>query len=317
MSAVAEGGLPQVMAEGRQSVWDAAVAEILPEIHPVDRAATEIWFRFWPLKLNDALRSDKPDVVRELELDGTFRLSEQIDSSVAPFYASKHWPAVKSAALEWAAAGDATSDLASCFRAVAQGAAARCGADAAILLGIGAAAVMILKQAGAEAVAACADQPAKVAEDRRSPEKVLKDRQPRKQGLATFFKGVARTHSAVWNERDPQSLYTAIHGQNLSDAAAGDANDYRDRDGRCKDGPLPAQCRSGACGYCWIGVLAGEENLSKMTEFEQRRLWYFGYRPRDEKSGDHPRIRLACQAQCYGDVTFVMPPWNGVLDGQR
>jgi uncharacterized 2Fe-2S/4Fe-4S cluster protein (DUF4445 family) len=36
----------------------------------------------------------------------------------------------------------------------------------------------------------------------------------------------------------------------------------------------------------------------------------FGYKqPDDEK----PFLRLACQAKAFGNVTIVIPPWNGVF----
>ena len=36
----------------------------------------------------------------------------------------------------------------------------------------------------------------------------------------------------------------------------------------------------------------------------------FGYnQPEDEK----PFLRLACQAEAVGNVTIVIPPWNGVF----
>ena len=36
----------------------------------------------------------------------------------------------------------------------------------------------------------------------------------------------------------------------------------------------------------------------------------FGYKqPEDEK----PFLRLACQAKAFGNVTIVIPPWNGVF----
>ena len=40
------------------------------------------------------------------------------------------------------------------------------------------------------------------------------------------------------------------------------------------------------------------------------RLREFGYiDTRDER----PVIRLACQVQAYGNVTLVIPPWNGIV----
>jgi hypothetical protein len=43
---------------------------------------------------------------------------------------------------------------------------------------------------------------------------------------------------------------------------------------------------------------------------EGRRIKEFGYISTDES---HPIIRLSCQAQAFGNVTIVIPPWNGVF----
>ena len=100
-------------------------------------------------------------------------------------------------------------------------------------------------------------------------------------------------------------------------ASSCDKRDFRSQDHRRIAGPVPAECRSGACGYCWIGVLGGQENLSDVTDFEKKRLHHFGYVPREVEVGPHSHIRLACQSKCYGDVSVVIPPWNGVLDGGK
>jgi hypothetical protein len=51
-----------------------------------------------------------------------------------------------------------------------------------------------------------------------------------------------------------------------------------------------------------------------MTSFERERLRYFGYDAVNSPDDSHPLIRLACQAQCHGDVTLAISPWNGELD---
>jgi uncharacterized 2Fe-2S/4Fe-4S cluster protein (DUF4445 family) len=57
-------------------------------------------------------------------------------------------------------------------------------------------------------------------------------------------------------------------------------------------------------------VLAGAEKLSEVRELEWRRIKEFGYIDTDEP---RPLIRLACQAQAFGNVSIVIPPWNGVF----
>ncbi len=57
-------------------------------------------------------------------------------------------------------------------------------------------------------------------------------------------------------------------------------------------------------------MLAGSEKLSEVAELEWRKINDFGYIDTDEP---RPLIRLACQAQAFGNVTIVIPPWNGVF----
>jgi hypothetical protein len=51
---------------------------------------------------------------------------------------------------------------------------------------------------------------------------------------------------------------------------------------------------------------------------EGKKIKEFGYIDTTESK---PLIRLACQAQAYGAVSIVIPPWNGVfgkyLKGQK
>jgi hypothetical protein len=43
---------------------------------------------------------------------------------------------------------------------------------------------------------------------------------------------------------------------------------------------------------------------------EGKKIKEFGYIDTPEPK---PLIRLACQAQAYGAVSIVIPPWNGVF----
>jgi uncharacterized 2Fe-2S/4Fe-4S cluster protein (DUF4445 family) len=57
-------------------------------------------------------------------------------------------------------------------------------------------------------------------------------------------------------------------------------------------------------------VLGGQEKLTEVARRERRQVKVFGYRqPADPK----PFLRLACQARASGNVTIVIPPWNGVF----
>jgi ferredoxin len=70
------------------------------------------------------------------------------------------------------------------------------------------------------------------------------------------------------------------------------------------------RCRSAACGTCWIGILGGARKLSDVERLEASRIKEFGYINSTEPT---PVIRLACQSIASGNVTIVIPPWNGML----
>ncbi|HSR68431.1 MAG TPA: hypothetical protein VLU25_10850 [Acidobacteriota bacterium] len=304
-----------------QETWNGAVEEIAQQTHPVDQSALRIWFRFWPLSLCEALeKSPDPDqTAKELELDGNWKLEEQIDSSIAFFYAARYWPRIKEAVLARAESASASqSGLAEHARQVAGQASQSCQAGPALLLGLSLAALMMLRQVGFAALYEKRSSAAQGATGKRSPQQVLTARKRASGGFFDFLKGAARNYRVVWDEsRAEGASFQVLQGQDISWAAAQVEGDYTSIDPRRIEGPIPAQCRSAACGYCWVGVLHGQDNLSPASAFEQRRMRYFGYLPRDGKDHQQPLIRLSCQAKCQGDVTIVVAPWNGVLDGQR
>ena len=300
-----------------QEVWTESLARILPRIHPVDREPTQVWFAFWPLKLSLALgRSQDPrQVVKDLQLDGQPRLEQQIDSSVAFLFGAKYWPEVKQAVLAYA---EDTSEpekvgLDAHILELAGRLAGKLNLELALLVGITAVAVMLLRQVGVSSLSKCAGSPA-LNGSQKSVAAILKTRNAGTGFWKSLFRKGKR-HRVTFDERTPGSYYEALEGQDLSMASGNDPRDFRESDHRRIAGPVPVQCRSAACGYCWIGILAGRENLSEVTRFEKSRLEYFGYAPSKETSQKHPSVRLACQSRCYGDVSIVVPPWNGVLQG--
>ena len=118
----------------------------------------------------------------------------------------------------------------------------------------------------------------------------------------------------TWDERREGARFKAILGEDLASAAAKDPADYRAMDYRRPEGPLPVECRVGSCGYCWVGLVAGKDNLTEVSDYKRARLGYFGYDRASAEGDRNPPIRLACQARCQGDVTLVIPPWNGELN---
>lgn len=297
-----------------QRDWLDALDEIGPAIHPVDRDATRIWFAFWPLDLEQALASPQgaEETARLMDLEGNWRLEAQIDSSVSFLYGAHHWRAAKKAI----ASLDEPEkrSLAATIRRVARSAAESEKVDEGLTLGISAAGLMILRQVGAEAFERVVSTSASGPLLPRSPERVLAARERKSGGLLSFIKGVNRTWEVRWEEREPRAVLHAINGQDIAMAGASDGGDYRARDYRRTDGPVPVECRVGSCGYCWIGLLAGRENLSEMTAFERERLRYFGYDTVNGENDSKPLVRLACQSQCHGDLTLTIPPWNGELN---
>lgn len=297
-----------------QRAWDRAVRAILPDVHEVDRAATRIWFHFWPLKLARLVgRDDASEIVRRYKLDGRFRLSEQLSESVELFHGYRFWREIREAVSSCGRLPEPCEprDPEDLLREVAEKAAAEAGASLPVVLGIAAAATMAWQQLGDREFRAAAGSPP--AARRRSAEAVLAQRRSRPGRMLRRLLGRPE-HTVTWDERRRRG-FKALDGQNLAMAAARDPEDHLDRDPRCVAGPIPVQCRSGACGYCWVGVIAGGERLSAITSFERERLEEFGYAAHTDGE-THPPVRLACQCAVLGDATVVLPPWNGVLRGR-
>src|SRR3982751_5532920 len=87
------------LAAQDDAAWSTAIQELLPAIHEVDRAATQIWFRFFPLALLRAFeRSEDPArLAQELLMQGRWYLKDQTDSSHTFLYGHRFWPEVKRA----------------------------------------------------------------------------------------------------------------------------------------------------------------------------------------------------------------------------
>jgi ferredoxin len=298
--------------------WSETIAVLLSSIHEVDRTATQIWHSFFPVWLARAMEhADDPDALaRKLVLQGNYSLSDQIDTSHSFLYGHRWWADVKQAVVEFAtAAGGPTSlDLVTQIRDVANRVAKRIDVDASLLVGITAVAFMTLQQVGLAAFRATSGivtMDSKVA--RRSPEDVLETRaRDDRQEFFYWLKHPDKIWTVTFNENDETATFKLINTQQLTTAAASDKRPHYLRDPRCtpNEGPIPVQCRSASCGTCWVGVLGGAEKLSPVAEFERRRIREFGYIDSDEPK---PIIRLACQAQAFGAVSIVIPPWCGVF----
>ncbi len=321
MIATERNAFQSFLEKHTEADWSRVLQKLVPSIHAVDQVATRIWFSFWPLKLTRSLHQaeDPRLVVRQFLLDGEYRLEVQVDSSVEYFYGARFWPEVKRTVLAFAEKADRPegTPLERQIRQIAGGVAARRNVPESVVLGISAVGVMCLQQVGLMVLAEAAEKRASQPVDSRTPEQVLKARNSAgRPGMFGFLHKIDRKFCATFDESRPDGTMRVIQGQDLSMASSFDTRDFKDQDPRRIAGPIPAQCRSGACGYCWVGVFGGKENISPMTPFERRRLKYFGYTSAESDQETHPHIRLSCQSRCFGNVSIVVPSWNGVLDGR-
>jgi ferredoxin len=299
--------------------WAEAVLSLLPDIHEVDRAATQIWFAFYPLSLHRTLEGarDPEELARKLLLQGTYRLRDQIDSSHTFLYGHRFWKEAKRAAEDYAAQFQPRTEikLAEAVREVARAGASAAGVDDSLLMGITAVAFMTIEQAGMEPFR---QAPGRMALDakhaRLSPEQVLKARaRDDSQGLFGFLRTVDKEWTVTFDENTEGACFKLINGQDMAWAAAADRRDYKQMDARRMEGPIPVECRNASCGTCWVGVLGGAEKLAPVSSRERRMMREFGYLDSDE---ERPVIRLSCITPASGAVSIVIPPWNGFF-GKR
>lgn len=318
MIAVGQNVFHSFLAKHDEKQWSEVIGRLLPSIHPVDQVATRIWFSFWPLRLARELQNsaDLTETVKRFQLDGDYQLEEQVDSSIEYFLGSRFWGGVKQAILRHAESMTRSTGagLEEQIRGIADKVAQEKSIELRFVLGITAVGVMIFQQVGIAAFAAATHLPYEI-KNHQSPDQLIKLRQGRQGGWRALFG--AKRHKITFDESQQEGSFQALEGQDLSMASGCDKRDFQSQDRRRMAGPVPAECRSGACGYCWIGVLGGQENLSVVTDFEKKRLHHFGYVPRGVEVAPHSHVRLACQSKCYGDVSILIPPWNGVLDGGK
>jgi ferredoxin len=297
------------------AAWMAVLDRLAPAIHPVDARATRIWFAFFPLKLQRALAaSDDPErTARELLLKGRYRLAEQVDSSHEFLYGHRYWPEVKRQVNDYVNnSAPGNRPLEEHIREVAQRAAERAKAEVSLLAGITAVAFMTLQQVGAETFSKAAEARGYGAKWKKLPAQILAARaRDDSQGVFGFLRSIDQLYTVNFREYEPESTFKVVNAQDLCIASAKDQRDYRSRDERCIEGPIPVECRTSACGTCWVGILSETSKLDPPTARETRKMKDFGYAG-FTGTPDSP-IRLACQTFAHGNATIVIPPWNGVI----
>lgn len=296
--------------------WLNALEELLPAIHEVDRNAIQIWFRFYPLSLFRYLQNaeDREKAIQKFVMQGDFELKNQIDSSHRFLYGHRYWKTAKEEIEKRAENfGGENTDLKSEIEQIAQAIAEKSKADKSLTLGIAAVGLMTLVQAGLENFKKAKGETEKpkglLA---KSPDEIVRKRaEDDSQGLLGFLKTVDKKFTVVYDETASDGKFRIIDAEELATASARDqSKNWKALDERCWEGVVPVECRSASCGTCWVGILEGEEKLSEVARLERKQMKVFGYRQPDEAK---PFLRLACQAKAHGNVSIVIPPWNGVF----
>jgi ferredoxin len=298
------------------AAWKKVIDELQWTIHPVDQRATRIWFAFFPVKLHRALANspDPAETAKRLLLKGRYSLADQVDSSAEFMYGHRYWPDVKRAVAEHAANTNSTTAIADQIREVARKVAEDVKASEPLLVGIVAVAFGSLQQVGLDLFR----QPAasgKYGKDwNKSAEKIVEERaKDDGQGLMGIFRSVNKTFTVNFREQTPGCSFKVLNQQDVTMAGRNYKGDHTAQDPRAMpgEGPIPVECRSASCGTCWVGVLSDAGKISPPNERESDRWRYFGY---EGFTGDKDSpIRLACQLKTSGNVTLVVPPWNGLI----
>ncbi len=296
--------------------WLKAINESLPAIHEVDRNATQIWFRFYPLALFNYLQSaeDKAVAVQKFVMQGNYELKNQIDSSHKFLYGHRFWKEVKGQIINRADTyNNEDTDLTNEIKQIAKAVADKFKVNGHLTVGITAIGLMTLTQVGFDHFKnAAGDVTAPRGLLKKSPEQIVKERaRDDSQGLLGFLKTIDKQWTVRYDESKGNGKFKLMDDEEIASGAARDqSQNWLAQDPRCGEGVIPVECRSAACGTCWIGILGGAEKLSDVATRERKQMKIFGY-----NQGDAPKpfLRLACQARANGAVSIVIPPWNGVF----
>ena len=296
--------------------WLKSLDELLPAIHEVDRTATQIWFRFYPLALYNYLQTveDKEKAVQKFVMQGNYELKNQIDSSHKFLYGHRFWKEAKDAIEKRATSFTSeTANLEGEIKEIAKTAAQNTKTDVSLLVGIAAVGLMTLRQVGFEAFKTAEG---KVYIDKQHAKKSAKEVLAKRakddsQGILGFLKTIDKNWTVVYDENSGGARFKLFDEEELASGSARDqSKNWKALDERCWEGVIPVECRSASCGTCWIGVIGGAKKLSDVARLERKQMKIFGYNQGDEP---RPLMRLACQARANGAVSIVIPPWNGVF----
>ena len=85
-----------------------------------------------------------------------------------------------------------------------------------------------------------------------------------------FLRTIDKRFTVTFDERNRESKFKIVHTQDLTMAAQLDKRPHHLNDPRCKagEGPIPVECRTAACGTCWVGVLSDASKVAEPTSRE-------------------------------------------------
>ena len=300
-----------------ESDWLTAVEQLLPEIHEVDRNAVQIWFRFYPLSLARFISSadNREETLRTLALQGDFDLGSQIDTSHHFLYGHRYWKTVKCAVEKGAEEfkSEEAPSLDELIKLVAIRTGKKFKVERQLVNAIAAVGLATVNQVGLDAFKATpgeVEQPTGIMT--KSPDAIVAERaRDDSQGLFGFLKTVDKKFSISFAASRYAGKFPVLADQEITVASANVRSEkWKALDERCWEGPVPVECTAASCGTCWIGILGGQEKLTEVGTRERRQMKVFGY---NQPEGAKPLLRLACQARATGNLTIVIPPWNGVF----
>jgi ferredoxin len=304
------------LASFSESEWLAAIDELLPCVHEVDQNAVQIWFRFYPLSLHRYVNAaeDRDEMLHGLAMKGDFELKDQIDASHHFLYGHRFWKKTKCVIEKISDEYKAEeTSLVETIRSVAMPVAKKVKVDRNLTNAIAAVGLMTLNQVGLDAFKATSGEiAAPTGVMKKSPDAIVAERaKDDSQGLFGFLRTVDKKFSVNFSGAVDRGKFPIYSDEEIATASQKDHDqDWQARDERCWEGPVPIECTSASCGTCWVGVLGGQEKLAEVKPRERRAMKVFGYNQPDDAT---PFIRLACQARAHGNVTIVIPPWNGVF----
>jgi len=241
-------------------------------------------------------------------------LADQIDSSHHFLYGHRYWQTVKAAIeAETVTFAETHIKLVDEIQEIAKMVSEKLKVNSSLLLGITAAGLMTLNQAGLEAFKTAAGEVEKPSGlMARSPSAIVSSRaKDDSQGMLGFLKTINKQFSIIYDETVNDGKFAIMNDQEITSASAEDrSQNWQEKDERCWEGVVPVECTAASCGTCWIGVIAGADKLTDVARRERRAMKVFGYNQPNE---DKPILRLACQAKALGNATIVIAPWNAVF----